>query len=190
MNRKKFYQDFIRLKYYLATFLISVILCCATTLVIFLLNTLWMQNIITRYLYVVAIFFLGTATIIIFRLFCIIINEIKYRNKYDKVSNFLKSIIQTLKIRHFLKRTSVRPSSEKTDATIIDFNKSVSKLYIDIHRNKITLIIALPLSQQAKTTLDETLPDIRETISQLNNGYYFSSPIRKNNYYIISGSKN
>lgn len=123
--------------------------------------------------------------------------EIHLRLKEDNLTNLCKSVWQTLTIRIFLQQ---RENSE-TITTIEQvkvarynpinksFNKTVCKVIVDIHEDKVILLIRIPKTQQATKILKEMETLISEEISNRNPDYYFSRPERNGKWLYFIGTK-
>lgn len=190
MNRSSYYKNFNRIKYFFVIIIINIVIGIAFSLLEFLIKSLWDSTEFLFYLKWIVLFSYGIS--ISFSLYSsyILLEEIKYRKKFDNITNFGKSTIQTIKFRSSIKKNINKDISEQRDMIIENFNRSVTKSIVDIHNDRIILIIYIPKTIWAKQLLDESLQDIRETISSYNPGWYFSSPIKENQHYVISGRKN
>ena len=73
----------------------------------------------------------------------------------------------------------------------ITFNycHSVLGCTIDVRKETVTILLAIPRTQQAQKLLKEMEGDIKEEISNRNPHYYFSSPHRKGNKLWFTGTK-
>ena len=69
------------------------------------------------------------------------------------------------------------------------FNHSVLGCTVDVRKETVTILLAIPRTQQAQKLLKEMENDIKEEISNRNPYYYFSSPHRKGNKLWFTGTK-
>ena len=69
------------------------------------------------------------------------------------------------------------------------FNHSVLGCTVDVRKENVTVLLAIPRTQQAQKLLKEMEDDIKEEISNRNPHYYFSSPHRKGNTLWFTGTK-
>ena len=69
------------------------------------------------------------------------------------------------------------------------FNHSVLGCTVDVRKETVTVLLAIPRTQQAQNLLKEMEDDIKEEISSRNPNYYFSSPHRKGNKLWFTGTK-
>ena len=190
MNRKNYYKNFHRIKIFSVIILITGVIGVALSFLHFIIKSLWVSANFLFYLNLTSYFSYGISLYLLLYSFYIVIEEIKYRNKNDSISNLRKSVVQTFKFRNAIKKSINNDMSEQRDLTIEDFNRRATKSIVDIHNNQIIVIIYIPKTIWAKQLLDNSLSDIRETISSYNPTWYFSSPTKENNHYIISGRKN
>ena len=70
-----------------------------------------------------------------------------------------------------------------------NFNQSVSRCTVDVRKESVIVLLAIPRTQQAQKLLKEMENDIKEEISSRNSSYYFSSPHRKGNKLWFIGTK-
>lgn len=187
MARILTYKKINSLSKYLITFGITLVICLIPLVLMVLIESVWANSKATLYLFLTLLVLLCICFFCLFRILYIFTEEIVYRLKYDSVTNLFKSIFQTIKIRRFLKIKQPFFSSEKIDPNVSNFNKKMSNSIIDIQQNRIVVYILIPQIQQPKNMLDESIPSIREMVSSYNENYFFSSPVRKKNYIIISG---
>jgi len=123
----------------------------------------------------------GTILIIIILL---IIIEVYKRIKYDSISNLVKSVIQTIKIRKFLKQDesyvntnfSNNSKTTKVNQVVENFNKNIKHCIVDKKINKIIILF----------NMEEQLID---EVTYLNPDYYFSNIQRNKKYMYIEGNK-
>lgn len=121
-------------------------------------------------------------------------NEMKIRQREDRIVNLFKSITQTFSLRLFLIQrehsetvsTSEQGNVKRYNPINKQFNKAIQKGVVDIREKSATLIIPFPKSQQATRILKDLGTLISEEISSRNPDYYFSQPERKGtNLYFI-----
>lgn len=123
--------------------------------------------------------------------------EIHLRLKEDNLTNLCKSVWQTLTIRIFLQQrenSETITTIEQVKVTRYNpinksFNKTVCKVIVDIHEDKVILLIRIPKTQQATKILKEMETLISEEISNRNPNYYFSRPERNGKWLYFIGTK-
>lgn len=123
--------------------------------------------------------------------------EIHLRLKEDNLTNLCKSVWQTLTIRIFLQQrenSETITTIEQVKVTRYNpinksFNKTVCKVIVDIHEDKVILLIRIPKTQQATKILKEMETLISEEISNRNPDYYFSRPERNGKWLYFIGTK-
>lgn len=118
----------------------------------------------------------------------LVIIELVQRFRSDSISNYFKSIFQTIRFRHFLKQDEkIEAVSDKDNQTtktgfdpiIQSFNNSISKCTIDVRNSSVSVVMQYPKTQQAQKILREMTEQIKEEISSYNPGYIFSAPTRE-----------
>lgn len=189
MPRLKLCRKLNTLKYTFLAVICLVILVSALYLLKVLIGTILLNNSFNHILVkLINLLLLIMACLILYGTY-VLIEEIKFRKEHDKLTNFLKSIRQTKKIRKFLNHHVIGDSISKDLLVQNDYNKFSSKTIIDIQVDKIFVVIFLPNSQLSKRVLVDSLVDIREEVSMYNPNCYFSAPIRKDNIIFFTGSK-
>lgn len=124
----------------------------------------------------------------------LVIIELVQRFLKDSLWNYFKSIYQTFRMRQFLKQDEPMNTIENQTVTRINpilknFNHSVLGCTVDVRKENVTVLLAIPRTQQAQKLLKEMEDDIKEEISNRNLHYYFSSPHRKGNKLWFTGTK-
>lgn len=127
----------------------------------------------------------------------LVYHEIHLRLKEDNLTNLCKSIWQTLTIRIFLQQrenSETITTIEQVKVTRYNpinksFNKTVCKVIVDIHEDKVILLIRIPKTQQATKILKGMETLISEEISNRNPDYYFSRPERNGKWLYFIGTK-
>ena len=124
----------------------------------------------------------------------LVIIELVQRFLKDSLWNYFKSIYQTFRMRQFLKQDEPMNTIENQTVTRINpilknFNHSVLGCTVDVRKENVTVLLAIPRTQQAQKLLKEMEDDIKEEISNRNPHYYFSSPHRKGNTLWFTGTK-
>ena len=124
----------------------------------------------------------------------LVIIELVQRFLKDSLWNYFKSIYQTFRMRQFLKQDEPMNTIENQTVTRINpilknFNHSVLGCTVDVRKENVTVLLAIPRTQQAQKLLKEMEDDIKEEISNRNPHYYFSSPHRKGNKLWFTGTK-
>ena len=136
----------------------------------------------------------GTILIIIILL---IIIEVYKRIKYDSISNLVKSVIQTIKIRKFLKQDesyvntnfSNNSKTTKVNQVVENFNKNIKHCIVDKKINKIIILFKIPSKQQSQKILKDMEEQLIDEFTYLNPDYYFSNIQRNKKYMYIEGNK-
>lgn len=127
----------------------------------------------------------------------LIIIELVQRLSKDSLWNYFKSIYQTSRMRQFLKQdeksepmnTIENQTVTRINPILKSFNHSVLGCTVDVRKETVTVLLAIPRTQQAQKLLKEMEDDIKEEISSRNPNYYFSSPHRKGNKLWFTGTK-
>lgn len=142
-----------------------------------------------------AILTLGTAILLL--AFLLIAIEVYIRLKHDKLSNLVKSVLQTFKIRRFVKQDEIYTDSSftasnrriKVNPTLEKFNRNTRYCIVDIRINEVTVLFKSPDKQQPQKILKNMEQQLIEEITYLNPDYYFSGLDRSKNYLYIKGNK-
>lgn len=127
----------------------------------------------------------------------LVIIELVQRFLKDSLWNYFKSIYQTFRMRQFLKQdeqsepmnTIENQTVTRINPILKSFNHSVSGCTVDVRKESVTVLLAIPRTQQAQKLLKEMEDDIKEEISSRNPNYYFSSSHRKGNKLWFTGTK-
>ena len=127
----------------------------------------------------------------------LVIIELVQRFLKDSLWNYFKSIYRTSRMRQFLKQDEQYESINTIENQIVtrinpilkDFNHSVLGCTVDVRKENVTVLLAIPRTQQAQKLLKEMEDDIKEEISSRNPNYYFSSSYRKGNKLWFIGTK-
>ena len=127
----------------------------------------------------------------------LVIIELVQRFLKDSLWNYFKSIYQTFRMRQFLKQdeqyepmnTIENQTFTRINPILKNFNHSVLGCTVDVRKENVTVLLAIPRTQQAQKLLKEMEDDIKEEISNRNPHYYFSSPHRKGNKLWFTGTK-
>lgn len=135
-------------------------------------------------------------TILILIILLILI-EVYKRIKYDSISNLVKSVVQTFKIRKFLKQdepyvnTNFSNNSKTTvvNPVLENFNKNIKHCIVDIRINKIIIIFKTPSEQKPQKMLIDMEAQLIDEVTYLNPDYYFSDMLRNKKYMYIEGNK-
>ena len=120
-------------------------------------------------------------TILIIIILLILI-EVYKRIKYDSISNLVKSVVQTFKIRKFLKQ-------DESYQVLENFNKNIKHCIVDKRINKIIILFKAPSKQQSKKILKDMEEQLIDEVTYLNPDYYFSNMQRNKKYMYIEGNK-
>lgn len=135
-------------------------------------------------------------TILIIIILLILI-EVYKRIKYDSISNLVKSVVQTFKIRKFLKQDesyintnfSNNSKTTKVNQVLENFNKNIKHCIVDKRINKIIILFKVPSKQQSKKILKDMEEQLIDEVTYLNPDYYFSKMQRNKKYMYIEGNK-
>ena len=127
----------------------------------------------------------------------LILIELVQRLSKDSFWNYFKSIYQTSRMRQFLKQdehselvnTIENQTITRINPILKNFNQSVSRCTVDVRKESVIVLLAIPRTQQAQKLLKKMEDDIKEEISNRNPHYYFSSPHRKGNKLWFTGTK-
>lgn len=120
--------------------------------------------------------------------------EIYQRVKYDSISNLVKSIYQTIKLRKFLKQHQTHEDNKSfnqkanINPILKNFNSSVKHCIVDVRKNVVIAIFKIPTKQQANKILKDMEQQLKEEVSNLNPTYYFSNVQRFKKYIYIKGT--
>ena len=133
--------------------------------------------------------------IFIFNLLILItLLEIYQRVKYDSISNLVKSIYQTIKLRKFLKQHQTHEDNKSfnqkanINPILKNFNSSAKHCIVDVRKNVVIAIFKIPTKQQANKILKDMEQQLKEEVSNLNPTYYFSNVQRFKKYIYIKGT--
>lgn len=127
----------------------------------------------------------------------LVIIELVQRFLKDSLWNYFKSIYRTSRMRQFLKQdeqyepinTIENQGITRIKPVLKSFNHSILGCTVDVRKETVTVLLAIPRTQQAQKLLKEMEDDIKEEISNRNPHYYFSSPHRKANKLWFTGTK-
>ena len=120
--------------------------------------------------------------------------EIYQRVKYDSISNLVKSIYQTIKLRKFLKQHQTHEDNKSfnqkanINPILKNFNSSAKHCIVDVRKNVVITIFKIPTKQQANKILKDMEQQLKEEVSNLNPTYYFSNVQRFKKYIYIKGT--
>ena len=120
--------------------------------------------------------------------------EIYQRVKYDSISNLVKSIYQTIKLRKFLKQHQTHEDNKSfnqkanINPILKNFNSSAKHFIVDVRKNVVIAIFKIPTKQQANKILKDMEQQLKEEVSNLNPTYYFSNVQRFKKYIYIKGT--
>lgn len=120
--------------------------------------------------------------------------EIYQRLKYDSISNLVKSIYQTIKLRKFLKQHQTHEDNKSfnqkanINPILKNFNSSAKHCIVDVRKNVVIAIFKIPTKQQANKILKDMEQQLKEEVSNLNPTYYFSNVQRFKKYIYIKGT--
>lgn len=143
----------------------------------------------------IASLFISVVSLLIFLV--LIFYEVSLRLKEDSLTNLWKSVYHTIAMRVFLKQSELYETitpleqAKVTRYNLINqhFNRAMQKVIVDIRKNKVTLLIRIPKTQQATKILKDMEMFISEEIANRNPDYYFSRPERKGKWLCVTGTK-
>lgn len=142
-----------------------------------------------------AILKLGTAIFLLAFLLTVI--EVYKRKKCDLPYNLVVSVMQTFKIRRFLKQDesymddkfSRINKDNKVNPVLRKFNKNIKYCIVDIRKSSVIVILKIPKNQQSQKILKDIEQQLLDEVTHLNPDYYFSGIQRSKNYLCIKGNK-
>ena len=142
-----------------------------------------------------AILKLGTAIFLLAFLLTVI--EVYKRKKCDLPYNLVVSVMQTFKIRRFLKQDesymddkfSRINKDNKVNPVFRKFNKNIKYCIVDIRKSSVIVILKIPKNQQSQKILKDMEQQLLDEVTHLNPDYYFSGIQRSKNYLCIKGNK-
>lgn len=142
-----------------------------------------------------AILKLGTAIFLLAFLLTVI--EVYKRKKCDLPYNLVVSVMQTFKIRRFLKQDesymddkfSRINKDNKVNPVLRKFNKNIKYCIVDIRKSSVIVILKIPRNQQSQKILKDMEQQLLDEVTHLNPDYYFSGIQRSKNYLCIKGNK-
>lgn len=142
-----------------------------------------------------AILKLGTAIFLLAFLLTVI--EVYKRKKCDLPYNLVVSVMQTFKIRRFLKQDesymddkfSRINKDNKVNPILRKFNKNIKYCIVDIRKSSVIVILKIPKNQQSQKILKDMEQQLLDEVTHLNPDYYFSGIQRSKNYLCIKGNK-
>jgi len=142
-----------------------------------------------------AILILGTAILLL--AFLLIAIEVYKRKKYDQPYYLVTSVIQTFKIRRFLKQDesyiddkfSKINNNNRVNPVLKNFNKSIKYCIVDVRNIDVIVILKIPRNQQSQKILKDMEQQLLDEVTHLNPDYYFSGLQRNGSYLYIKGNK-
>lgn len=142
-----------------------------------------------------AILILGTAILLL--AFLLIAIEVYKRKKYDQPYYLVTSVIQTFKIRRFLKQDesyiddkfSKINNNNRVNPVLKNFNKSIKHCIVDVRNIDVIVILKIPRNQQSQKILKDMEQQLLDEVTHLNPDYYFSGLQRNGSYLYIKGNK-
>lgn len=123
--------------------------------------------------------------------------EITERYNSDSISNYFKSVLQTIRLRRFLKQdesseyiTTVdrKQASTRYNPILTKFNREMTKAIVDVRNRTVTVFIRYPKTSQGQKLLKEMTEDVKEELASMNPNYIFSSPIREGNILVFKAN--
>lgn len=142
-----------------------------------------------------AILILGTAILLL--AFLLIAIEVYKRKKYDQPYYLVTSVIQTFKIRRFLKQDesyiddkfSKINNNNRVNPVLKNFNKSIKHCIVEVRNIDVIVILKIPRNQQSQKILKDMEQQLLDEVTHLNPDYYFSGLQRNGSYLYIKGNK-
>lgn len=204
MKRNYFQKTYNLISYFLLIGVINLVLSLCLKLLVTLfdgLDILFLNNTIilvrdkfnlfgnyTKHIAIVLV--LVAVSLITIELFQRILN--------DSITDYFKSVYQTIRLRQFLMQDEQSASEitidnhdsiTKFNPILRNFNQPAGKAIVDIRKNYVSVFIKYPKTQQAQKLLRDMEMHIKEEISSRNPDYYFSSPNREGNKLWYIGTK-
>ena len=192
---KTFFQKTFNLSRYLLVFVIlnTVLSITSRLLIILFDNEVFSRKIVViqNKLYLISMIFLLVAIMLFILLTILLTIELMDRYKTDKISNYIESVKQTIRLRYFLiqHETISNVNSLQKNPITQDFNKSVADSIVDVRNENVVVVLKYPTSQQSQQIFRSMESHIKEEISNYNPNFYFSSPVRIGNKLFYKGSK-
>ncbi|MCY7131255.1 hypothetical protein MK514_08920 [Streptococcus gordonii] len=193
---KTFFQKTFNLSRYLLIFVIfnAVLSITSRLLIILFDNEVFSRKIVVvqNKLYLVSMIFLLVAVMLFLLLSTLLTIELTDRYKTDKISNYIESVKQTMRLRYFLiqhEASSPSANSFQRNQILRDFNKSLSNCIVDVRNESVIVVLKYPSSQQSQQIFRSMESHVKEEISNYNPKFYFSSPERVGNKLFYKGSK-
>lgn len=194
--QKAFYQKTFNIIRCLSIYaILSIVLSFTFHILIFLLNNEIFSKrvtIIQSKLHLISMLLLLIGILLFILLSTLLIIELIDRYKTDKISNYIESVKQTMRLRYFLiqhETISTSTNSFQRNQILRDFNKSLSNCIIDVRKESVIVVLKYPVSQQSQQIFRSMESHIKEEISNYNPDFYFSSPVRIGNKLYYKGSK-
>ena len=194
--QKAFYQKTFNIIRYLSIYaILSIVLSFTFHILIFLLNNEIFSKrvtIIQSKLHLISMLLLLIGILLFILLSTLLIIELIDRYKTDKISNYIESVKQTMRLRYFLiqhETISTSINSFQKNPIVQDFNKSVAGSIVDVRNESVVVVLKYPTSQQSQQIFRSMESHIKEEISNYNPNFYFSSPVRIGNKLFYKGSK-
>lgn len=194
--QKAFYQKTFNIIRYLSIYaILSIVLSFTFHILIFLLNNEIFSKrvtIIQSKLHLISMLLLLIGILLFILLSNLLIIELIDRYKTDKISNYIESVKQTMRLRYFLiqhEASSPSANSFQRNQILRDFNKSLSNCIVDVRNESVIVSLKYPASQQSQQIFRNMESHVKEEISNYNPKFYFSSPERIGNRLFYKGSK-
>ena len=194
--QKAFYQKTFNIIRYLSIYaILSIVLSFTFHILIFLLNNEIFSKrvtIIQSKLHLISMLLLLIGILLFILLSTLLIIELIDRYKTDKISNYIESVKQTMRLRYFLiqhETISTSINSFQKNPIVQDFNKSVTGSIVDVRNESVIVVLKYPTSQQSQQIFRSMESHIKEEISNYNPNFYFSSAVRIGKKLFYKGSK-
>ncbi len=106
--------------------------------------------------------------------------------------NYFKSLIDTNRLRSFLRQqNSINDFTSKAKVNLDQriYNSALWHTYIDYAENSMTVWVCIPNNFKAKKVLDSNLDNIAQEVSSYTDKYICSTYTRKGSFYLYKGEK-
>ncbi|MGW9909759.1 hypothetical protein [Streptococcus sp. 151470009-6] len=178
--QKAFYQKTFNIIRYLSIYaILSIVLSFTFHILIFLLNNEIFSKrvtIIQSKLHLISMLLLLIGILLFMLLSTLLIIELIDRYKTDKISNYIESVKQTMRLRYFLiqhEASSPSANSFQRNQILRDFNKSLSNCIVDVRNESVIVALKYPASQQSQQIFRNMESHVKEEISNYNPKFYF-----------------
>lgn len=108
------------------------------------------------------------------------------------LKNYLKSLIDTNRLRNFLRQqNSINDFTSKAKVNLDQrvYNSALWYTYIDYAEDSMEVWVCIPNNFKAKKVLDSNLDNIAQEVSSYTDKYICSGHTRKGSFYVYEGEK-